>query len=180
MLMEDIKSNTMEFWHGGNLDAEMSFRSGRWEYGPGLYLTTHYLTAKKYAKGSRKFYKISVENGNDSNSTLISFSVAEAFVDRYCAKSKANEIVKYLFKNSNEDGMVIADRLITLCINYDALKASGAAALRTFLVENGVDYTMVDSPFGWNEKMMVLYNMKKIVNKQIIKSTHKIEVYDLH
>ncbi len=27
---------------------------GRYESGPGLYLTTHYETARKYAKGGRK------------------------------------------------------------------------------------------------------------------------------
>ena len=46
--------NTMSFYHGGNLDRyddNLIQRKGRFEYGAGLYLTTHYETAKKYARG---------------------------------------------------------------------------------------------------------------------------------
>ena len=42
----------MNVWHGGKLEDSyqdsISHKKGRWEHGPGLYLTTHYDTAKKY------------------------------------------------------------------------------------------------------------------------------------
>lgn len=168
-------SQTMEFWHGGNLDV----RTGKWEYGPGLYLTTHYGTAKKYAKGSRKFYRITVQKGNPSNTTTIDFFEAEKFVKQYCVVAKRKEILQGLSKYVT-DGRVKADYLITIIINYDGLRPSNVNHLKTFLVDNGVDYTMVSSPFGWGEQMMVLYNMDKIVKKEVIKPTDKIEKFDLH
>jgi hypothetical protein len=60
--------NTLNFWHGGNLDEFddiISQKNGRYEYGAGFYITTHYGTAEKYAKGKRKLYLITVEEGLD-------------------------------------------------------------------------------------------------------------------
>jgi hypothetical protein len=37
----------------------------------------------------------------------------------------------------------------------------------------------VNSPFGWGEVMMVLFNMRKVINKKAITSKDEIEVYDL-
>lgn len=171
-------NSTMQFWHGGNLDVETSVRSGKWEYGPGLYLTTHYLTAKKYAKGGRKFYRITVEHGNDSETTSIDFAEVQNFVNRYCVVAKKKEILEALTKYV-VDGRLIAEYVITILINYQGLKASRANDLRHFLVSNGVDYSIVSNPFGWHEKMMVLFNMKKIVNTEVIKPTDKIDNFDL-
>lgn len=43
-----------------------------------------------------------------------------------------------------------------------------------FLVENGIDYSTVNNPFGWGETMLVLFNMRKIVKATIVKSTDKL------
>ena len=65
----ESETNTMTFWHGGNLDdynqGAINQKAGRYEYGPGLYLITKYSEAIKYAKGSRKLYKVTVEKGNN-------------------------------------------------------------------------------------------------------------------
>lgn len=172
-------NDVMQFWHGGNLDLPIQTRSGKWEYGPGLYLTTHHGTAKKYSKGGRKLYRITVEQGNDSNNSFIDLAAIRNFVNRYCIVKKRKEILDNLEK-IQQDGKISADRMITIIINYDALKNTNVVNLREFLVQNGVDYTMISSPFGWGEKMMVLYNMNKIINKEVIGPKDKIEKYDLH
>jgi hypothetical protein len=46
-------------------------------------------------------------------------------------------------------------------------------------MECGVDYCIVDNAFGWHEKMIVLYDMKLIITKTVIKPKDKIEVFDL-
>jgi hypothetical protein len=169
----------MEFWHGGNLDLPIQTRVGKWEYGPGLYLITHYGTAKKYAKGNKKLYKITVAQGNDSNKASIPFQDVVNFVNTFCIVKKRKEIIEILSQYQDNDA-ILADRLITIIINYDALRTANVANLREFLVKSGVDYTIVSSPFGWGEKMMVLYNMNKIIKKEVIGPKHKIEKYDLH
>jgi hypothetical protein len=170
---------TMQFWHGGNLDNEKSIKSGRWEYGPGLYLITHYQTAKKYAKGNRKLYLITVAKGNDSENSYISFDSSKDFIETYCIKNKRKEIIDSLQKY-NKDGFVRASILINLIVNLNAIRNSEAKNLTKFLVDSKIDYTIVDNPFGWNkQKMMVLFNMAKIVDKKVITSKDKIEQFDL-
>lgn len=173
--------NDMQFWHGGDLDNYddiISQKNGRYEYGPGLYLTTHYDTAKKYAKGRRKFYMISVEKGNDINKSLFDIDKVKEFVNNYVIKNKQREILQRIEKH-NKENTIKGYIFNNILLNEKALSPRNTSNLRQFLIDNGVDYEIVDNPFGWGEKMMVLYNMKKIKNVKQITSKDKIENYDL-
>lgn len=171
----------MQFWHGGDLDNYddiIAQKNGRYEYGPGLYLTTHYDTAKKYAKGRRKFYIISVEKGNDINKSLLDINRVKEFVNKYVIKSKQKEILQRIEKY-NKENMIKGYIFNNILLNEKALSPRNTSNLRQFLIDNGIDYEIVDNPFGWGEKMMVLYNMKKIKNVKQITAKDKIENYDL-
>lgn len=173
--------NTRNYWHGGNLDDYndiISQKNGRYEYGAGLYITTHYDTAKKYSKGSRKLYLITVENGVDINKAYLPVDKATNFIMTYIIKSLRKEILSRLGKYITEEG-IKASVFNTIILNEKAIKATNTRYLRQFYVDNGIDYDIVDSPFGWGEEMMVLYNMKKIVNVIPITNKDIIEVYDL-
>ena len=173
--------NDMQFWHGGDLDNYddiISQKNGRYEYGPGLYLTTHYDTAKKYAKGRRKFYMISVEKGNDINKSLFDIDKVKEFVNNYVIKNKQREILQRIEKH-NKENTIKGYIFNNILLNEKALSPRNTSNLRQFLIDNGVDYEIVDNPFGWGEKMMVLYNMKKIKNVKQITSKDKIENYVL-
>lgn len=169
---------TMSLWHGGDLTRDITNQKrGRMEYGPGLYLTTHYDTAKKYAKGSRKLYMITIRKGNDDR-TRIPAEAAIQFVKQYAVKSKQKDIVYSLEKYTKEDG-VPAYILINNIVNHEALKPTYSEIFRQFLVRNGVDYSEVPSPFGWGETMIVLFNMGLVVSKTIVAPSDKIVQYDL-
>ena len=173
---DDIK-----FWHGGDLDNYddiIAQKNGRYEYGPGLYLTTHYDTAKKYSKGRRKFYIISVEKGNDINKSLLDIYRVKEFINKYVIKNKQKEILQRIEKY-NKENMIKGYIFNNILLNEKALSPRNTSNLRQFLIDNGIDYEIVDNPFGWGEKMMVLYNMKKIKNVKQITSKDKIENYDL-
>ena len=87
MLIENIVTppsipNTRNFWHGGNLSEYSDIiaqKNGRYEFGSGLYLTTQYDVAKKYAKGSRKLYIVTVELGTDIHDSVIDTTKAIDF-----------------------------------------------------------------------------------------------------
>lgn len=178
--MPDIP-NTQTFWHGGNLDEYddiIAQKGGRYEYGPGLYITDHYGTAKKYAKGSRKLYMITVENGQDINDAKISLDKLNEFVDSYVIGSKKKEIKKTLASYA-KNGEVRAYLFNNMMVNEKAVKSTNTKAWREFLVDNGIDYEIVSNAFGWGERMMVLYNMKKIKKVQQISPKDKIEDYDM-
>jgi hypothetical protein len=177
---KDFEDN-MQFWHGGDLDNYddiIAQKNGRYEYGPGLYLTTHYDTAKKYAKGRRKFYLISVEKGNDINKSLLDIDSVKQFILKYVIKSKQKEILQRVEKY-NKENTIKGYIFNNILLNEKALSPRNTSNLRHFLIDNGIDYEIVDNPFGWGEKMMVLYNMKKIKDVRKITPNDKIENYDL-
>lgn len=174
--------NTMNFWHGGNLDDYsdvIAQKNGRYEYGAGLYLITHYDTALKYAKGSRKLYLITVENGVDINKAFLDINKVKDFINTYVLGSMRKMVWERLQRFIDGDN-VKAYVFNNIILNEKAIKSTNTRYLREFYVTNGIDYDIVNNPFGWGEKMMVLYNMKKIVNIIQIKPKDKIEVFNLH
>jgi len=184
---EVVAASTMTFWHGGNLDMYddyVAHKGGRWEYGPGLYLITHYDTAKKYAKGSRKLYRVTVEKGVDVYDAKLPLEVIQTFINTYVSKTLRKGILERL-QTRSANGNAPAFMFLNLMINgvpgggKTAVKNTDTDKLRQFLVSNGIDYALVDNPFGWHEKMLVLFNMQKVVKKEIISPKDKIEVYDL-
>ena len=180
--------NSMNFWHGGNLDDYddiIAQKNGRYEFGTGLYLTTSYEVASKYHKGNRKLYLVTVALGKEIHDATLDLEKAKQFINTYVLGSMRKLTWERLQRfNSNlkvpmEGNTIKAYVFNNIIINNKAIKSSNTKFLRAFYVENGIDYEMVDNAFGWGEKMMVLYNMKKIVNTIVVKSTDKIEVYDL-
>ena len=174
--------NTMNFWHGGNLDNYndiISQKNGRYEFGAGLYITTHYETAAKYSRGSRKLYLITVENGVDINKATLDVNKVKDFINTYIIGNKKKMLWERLQEYIDGD-KVKAYVFNNIILNEKAIKATNTRYLREFYVSNGIDYDIVDNAFGWGERMMVLYNMDKIVNTIQIKPKDKIEVYDLH
>jgi hypothetical protein len=172
---------TMSFWHGGNLDEytdAIAQKNGRYEFGAGLYLTTSYEVVKRYARGSRKLYLITVEKGLDIDDAFLDLEKATSFINSYVLGAKRKVILQYLSKYI-EDGKVPASIFNNIILNHKAIQSTKTKDLRNFLVDNGIDYEMVDNAFGFGEKMLVLYNMKKIVDVKQVKSKDKIEVFDL-
>jgi len=173
---------TISLWHGGRLDnaydETISHKKGRWEFGPGLYLTSHYQTAQKYAKGSRRLYLITIAKGNDAKDTSIPIDKALIWCKDYVIRSKQAEVLGRLNKWV-EHGEVKAYIFINVIINNDAIKNTDTAALRTFLVRQGVDYLTTDNAFGWHETMITLFNMAKIAEKKVVNPKDEIEMFDL-
>lgn len=172
--------NTRNFWHGGNLSEYsdvIAQKNGRYEYGPGLYLTTQYDVAKKYAKGSRKLYIVTVALGNDIHDSFLETSKVIEFIKKYIIASKRKEILYYIEKY-NVDGKIKGYLFNNLILNHKAIKPSNTPMLRNFLVENGIDYEIINNAFGFGEDMMVLYNMKKIVETTVFGPKDRMDNWD--
>lgn len=168
--------NTMNFWHGGNLDDYndvIAQKSGRYEYGAGLYLTTHHDTAYSYSKGSRRLYLVTVEKGNDIEDSVLDIDKVTDFINEYVIGTKRKEILSRILRYRDND-TIKAHYFNNILLNEKGIKPSNTKYLRMFLVENGIDYSTVNNPFGWGETMLVLFNMRKIVKATIVKSTDKL------
>ena len=161
-------NETMDLWHGGNLEEYndvIAQKNGRYEYGAGLYLTDHKETAIKYAKGSRKLYLITIEKGVDITDAFLDIEVVNSFINKYVIGNKKKEVKERIGKYV-KDGKVKAFLLNNIILNEKAISSTNTNKLRSFYVENGIDYEVVDNAFGWGETMVVLYNMDKIVKKE--------------
>ena len=162
-------------WHGGR-DLESGYpevRShgkGRWEHGPGLYLTTHYDTAAKYAKGGGKLYKVTVEEGTDIDDVTCPLEDAVQFVNRYVIGRKRKDMIddlQRIMKRTNADQIRI-EVLVNLCLNNEALPNSKTNVLRQFLIDHGVDYAWVKHYGGRDETVLVVINPRKIKKVEAI------------
>lgn len=174
----ELDNNKITLWHGGR-DLHLSYHKpkicakGRWEHGPGLYLTTHYETARKYAKGGGTTYKVELELGNHIKNIDIHIDNVLDFVKRSVIKSKQNDIIDDLHNNmkrSQTVPFINAEILVNLCVNYEALKGEQTVALNRFLVENNVDYGTEDNFGGRSETVCVVYNLDKIKKVKALKS----------
>jgi len=174
----EIENSIVTLWHGGR-DLHLSYHEpkaaskGRWEYGPGLYLTTHYETARKYAKGGGKTYKVELELGNHIRDVKLHIDDVLVFVKANVVKSKQNDIIEDIhdnMKRSNTLPYITADILVNLCVNYEALKGDKTVMLNRFLVANNVDYGTVENFGGRNETVCVVYNLDKIKKVKSYKS----------
>jgi len=172
---------TMNFFHGGNLDAYddlIAQKNGRYEYGPGLYIIQDYNTASRYSKGGRKFYIVTVSHGTDINDVSLPVEKIQDFMKLYVMASKRKLMWERLQRHVR-DGQIDVYLLNNFLINEKALKPSNTPALRQFYIDNGIDYEIIDNAFGTGRKMMVLYNMNKIVNVIRIQSGDRLSTYEL-
>ncbi len=178
--MKKIIEQTPEItlWHGGrNLeyfhDKTQISPKGRWEHGPGLYLTTHYETARKYAKGGGKTYKVTIELGTHIKDVTIHIDEVLNFVLKNVIKSKQKDIINDIHNNMkrmNSHSHLEAETLVNLCVNYEAVKGEKTISLNRFLVEHNVDYATSDWFSGRDETICIIYNLEKIKKVKAIPS----------
>jgi len=173
--------NLMHFFHGGDLDEikyDLVQRSDRQVYGPGLYLITSWDVAKKYAKGGRKMYIVSVEKGTDLEDKTIDFETLSEFLKRYLPAKKAQEVLEranYRLHENNIPLFIVSNILI----NSGYMKSKFSLTWKTFIVGLGVDYQMDKSAFGGAGDMMILYNPMKIKSVKRIMPNDKLPTFDL-
>lgn len=166
------QSSTMHFWHGGNLDEYkevIAHKKGRHEYGAGLYLTTSHDVVEKYIKGGRKLYYVVVNYGKDINEVKLSIDIVNKFIETYCVKKNKEDITNRVSKHI-KDGQISASIFNNIMLD-GGVSSSNTDELRNFLVNNGIDYEIIENAFGWGEQMMVLYNMSKKVRHTEIKAS---------
>lgn len=162
-LNEIVESSTMILWHGGrglqfNHMEMLPAKKGRWEYGPGLYLTTHYDRARQYAKGGGTVYRVIIEKGTELSNVNVELSDAIDFVKRNVIGKYRKDIITDLQNSFDRSGILRLSNLINLCINYDALSPKNTVELRKFIVSQGADYEISKGYGGRDETIVIVFN----------------------
>lgn len=147
-------------------------RKGRTEHGPGIYLTTSYATAAKYAKGGGTVKRVSVDtNLGWLDDVRIPLADTIAFVRDTPRMRKKAEIIADLKRNADRLGVGVVGAYVlrNLAVNYDALVGDVAPAMAAFFVRHGADADVVEtSSEGAQEDWLVLFNPAKIVSIDVV------------
>lgn len=162
----------IQLWHGAHNwqgpPQVRGARKGHAEAGPGLYLTTSYQTARKYARGGGATLRVTLDAdlGWLEDATL-SLADAVAFVQalRRCGQRTAlvRDLRAYAVRLAPRLGgdTIHASALVNLAVNADAAHGDNGVLLAGFLVEHGIDASLhlATSTEDW----VVVFNPKKIL-----------------
>ena len=180
-LHESAGETTMVLWHGGrNLQSDYqeirSHKKGRWEHGPGIYLTDHRDTAAKYAKGGGNVFRVTItfDPSKEMDDVIIDIDDAIEFVKRNVAVRLRGKIIQDLHNSFDRTGALRAAVVTNLCLNWDALAPSKTEALRRFLIDSGVEYAKVIRYGGRDETLYVVINPKIIRKVEIVRANNKL------
>ena len=170
-------------WHGGRMDGSAEVqtpRKGRYEAGPGIYMTTKYDTARKYAKGGGATFLVSVKPDlHLAEDVLIPLQDGIDFAQKYLGGKKKN-IIADLRANCdrhNADAFR-ANVIVNLVVNYEAGSGRAGMALAKFLSDSGVDGSLYS--ISSKEQWLVICNPAAILNvKRVAAADVSMEMRDL-
>jgi hypothetical protein len=178
-IVEDLgTSGTFKMWHGSKRwDGRPEIRApraGRYEAGPGIYFTTNYETAAKYAKGGGSTMLAEIDSSLKlAQNVMIPIEEAVDFV-KTCPRMKhKKQIIDDLRRNGarRDSTSIYAFILVNLVVNYEAGSGDAGVALARFLREKGVDASI--EPQSGREQWLV------VINPAVIKSITKIPAKDV-
>ncbi len=174
---------TIRMWHGGRRwDGAPEIRTstkGKAERGPGIYCTTNYQTARKYAAGGGQVRLLEFAPARLLEETAIPLADAEAFVLKTLIKRTHADTIERLRDSATRRNMaslrqvgngphVPASVLNNLCVNSDQAHGAKGLALNAFLVSYGIDASF-ESAHG-NETWGVIINPDCISSSRPVKS----------
>lgn len=135
-------------------------RKGHAEYGPGIYLTTSWATASRYAKGGGSVLRMEVDPGirlaHRVHVDAAEFLRQASSIPRLPGRAALTAAVERL--SSKMGPRVRGDFLLVAIVNSGSAVGKSGPAMARLLVEAGVDADLVRSPIGKNEEWLVVFN----------------------
>lgn len=161
-----ITSEPICLFHGGRLTGpvEVRTRSGSMAHGPGLYLTTSYWTARKYAKGGGFVARVCIEpDVRWAHQVRVPVAKALEFADSIPKLKRRADVKEDLetLASRRPDGTVSFVGVTNIMQANGSYGASVAQDVVEALVRFGVDATLVLSADS-GEDWVVVHNAEKI------------------
>lgn len=159
-------SDKLRAWHGSHgWQGRPEIRApkkGNAECGPGLYLTTGYNTAKKYAKGSGKVLMMELEpNIKWLENEKMDVKVLTDFLKDAYGLRKKKQIIEEILGLSERlrDGetQMPVSYLVNTFVNLDVSHGQNGLILNEWLVEQGIDASLANNRYS--EDWLTIFNM---------------------
>lgn len=159
-----MKNTTVRLFHGGKdlpskLSELMPSRTGRAEFGAGLYLTNNVERAMSYAKGSRRLYEVEVDlsQAQSLRDAYLPFERIHEWAKEHLSAPRRTQLMADI-ERRNENGYVSANVVNNLMINLNLLTAKNSLPMNELLRSAHADY-LIDS-FGGvrDEQVLVVFN----------------------
>ena len=158
----------------------VAHRKGHAEHGPGIYLTTSYETAARYAKGGGSVYRIELDSGvRWLQDVRLPYAEMVAWVKGLPRLRGKTELLAGLARVSARSGSTLpGEILVNQFVNADAASGQHGPALAAFLVAHGADASHVRQS---GEDWVVVFNPRSIrlVTKVPAKQVGAGFVFDL-
>jgi len=178
----ESSGNTFQVYHGGSKwygDPEIRPTKGRYEGGPGIYFTTNYETARKYAKGSNVVQIVDIDKSfTDLKTVKVDINTIFEFLDSLSGLKKRKELKADIqrFADRIQKQEIPLTVLNNLIINWEAGAGEIGKEVARFFVSNGAD-AIVDDQSG-EEQWLIVFNPKIIKNYKVT-NPKEVETYML-
>lgn len=177
-----------QFWHGGQrwigAPEVQAPRQGRYECGPGIYLTNRYLTARKYAAGGKVTTLVTLsENVRWLQHAKLPVKELLGFLDTV-PRLKGRERVKADFeqrcmrREMAVEDLCPVEYLVNVLINTESLAGKVGLYLADWLVSKGVDASLHNA--HGQEQWVVVFNPTVLAKYTVVSaSAVPLDSYEL-
>jgi hypothetical protein len=141
-------------------------RKGHAEHGPGIYLTTSWPTASRYARGGGSVLRMEV-SPSIRLAHLVHVDAAEflrraSSIPRLPGRAALTAALERL--SSRMGPRVRGDHLLAAIVNSGSAAGRSGPAMAGLLVEVGVDADLFRSPIGKGEEWLVVFDPNAILS----------------
>jgi hypothetical protein len=178
----------LKLWHGGSRwmgkPEVQAPRKGRYECGPGINLTTRYLTARKHAGGSNVTTLVTLADGvRWLQQAKLPLRELVEFLDTAPRLKNRRSITEDFLQRAVKRGLELDDlssveTLVNVLINSEALAGKVGLHLVDWLVSKGIDASLHNA-FG-QDQWVIVFNPAIIVQHKVVSATNApLDMYEL-
>lgn len=175
----------IQMWHGGRrwtggpeLQAP---KAGRYECGPGIYLTNRYQRAQKYAKGGGVTTLVTLRDGlRWLEKTELPLDTLKDYVRSASGFRKREAVLADIERSaaSEQRDILPASYLVNLCVNHEVLSGGQGVRLAQWLGEQGIDASLY--AVNGEEQWVIVFNPSAIAQYRAMPASQvSLEQYEL-
>lgn len=167
----------MDFWHGGTRwvgrPEIRPAEKGRYECGPGLYLTTHYLRAKKYTGGGKVTTRVTLSDEvrwlEDARLPMREMVEFLSSTPRIKGRQQllSDLVDRFDDRGQGLDVLSPVSRLVNLMVNAESLSGQVGIELASWLASKGIDASF-HKPGSGAEQWVIVFNPMIIQSHRVV------------